>query len=77
MPRNLIVIYNDLIYRTGALGVGPPLELNPESFLSHAINGATCVSESLLVFAFAAVGLDFCFKTGLISTFPLRRTDSN
>ncbi|KAK4801641.1 hypothetical protein SAY86_022128 [Trapa natans] len=56
----------------GALGVGPPLELNPESFLSHAVDGVTYVSESLLVFAFAAVGLDFCFKTGLISTFPLR-----
>ncbi|KAJ0048957.1 hypothetical protein Pint_14832 [Pistacia integerrima] len=61
----------------GALSVGPPLELNIESFLSHASNAALYVSENLLIFLFAAVGLDFCFKMGLISPFPMKRSDSS
>ncbi|KAJ4846331.1 hypothetical protein Tsubulata_005925 [Turnera subulata] len=60
----------------GALGGGPPLELNPESFLSHAFGGATLVSQNLLIFFFAAVSLDFCFKTELLSPFPMKRSAS-
>ncbi|KAJ0105232.1 hypothetical protein Patl1_17425 [Pistacia atlantica] len=60
----------------GAISVGPPLELNIESFLSHASNAALYVSENLLIFLFAAVSLDFCFKMGLISPFPMKRSDS-
>ncbi|CAK7335812.1 unnamed protein product [Dovyalis caffra] len=58
------------------LAGGPPLELNPESFLSHAFNGAIYVSGNLLIFVFAAVSLDFCFKMGLLSPFPMKRSAS-
>lgn len=58
------------------LSGGPLLELNYESFLSHALNGTTYVSENLLIFVFAAVGLDYCFKTGLLSPFPINRSVS-
>ncbi|XP_061960341.1 uncharacterized protein LOC133681188 [Populus nigra] len=58
------------------LAGGQPLELDPESFLSHAFNGAKYVSENLLIFAFAAVSLDFCFKMGLLSPFPMTRSAS-
>ncbi|TXG50751.1 hypothetical protein EZV62_023275 [Acer yangbiense] len=58
----------------GMLLGGPPLELNTESFLSHAFNGAVYVSENLLIFFFAAVGLDFCFKMRLLSPFPMKKT---
>ncbi|PIA34734.1 hypothetical protein AQUCO_03700183v1 [Aquilegia coerulea] len=54
-----------------ALGAGPALELNRASFLSHAFDGALYVSESLLVFLFAAVGLDYFFKLNLLSPFPI------
>ncbi|KAK3228150.1 hypothetical protein Dsin_008012 [Dipteronia sinensis] len=57
----------------GTLLGGPPLELNTESFLSHAFNGAVYVSENLLIFFFAAVGLDFCFKMRLLSPFPMKK----
>lgn len=59
------------------LGGGPLLELNYESFLSHALDGTTFVSENLLIFAFSAVGLDYCFKTRLLSPFPLYRSSEN
>lgn len=55
------------------LGAGPPLELNNVSFWSHVVDGATCISESLFVFLFAAVGLDYCFKMRLLSPFPVKR----
>lgn len=58
------------------LAGGQPLELDPESFLSHAFNGAKYASENLLIFAFAAVSLDFCFKMGLLSPFPMKRSAS-
>ncbi|XP_010538852.1 PREDICTED: uncharacterized protein LOC104813055 [Tarenaya hassleriana] len=54
----------------GMLSVGPPLELSSESLVSHALDGALLVSQSLLIFAFASVGLDFCFKTRLLKPFP-------
>ncbi|KAK0587606.1 hypothetical protein LWI29_025667 [Acer saccharum] len=57
----------------GTLLGGPPLELNTESFLSHAFNGAVYVSENLLIFFFAAVSLDFCFKMRLLSPFPMKK----
>ncbi|XP_078439972.1 homer protein [Wolffia australiana] len=43
------------------------------SFSDLAINGAVQVSESVFVFLFSAVALDFCFKTGLLSPFPTRK----
>ncbi|GJX86451.1 hypothetical protein Tco_0337225 [Tanacetum coccineum] len=53
------------------LGEGPPLKLEVGSILSHAFSGAVYVSESLLIFLFAAVGLDFCIKVGILSPFPI------
>ncbi|KAF5199322.1 Homer protein [Thalictrum thalictroides] len=55
-----------------ALGAGPPLELNTTSFLSHSVDSVIYVSENLLVFVFAAVGLDYCFKMNLLSPFPVK-----
>ncbi|XP_074317669.1 uncharacterized protein LOC141653723 [Silene latifolia] len=54
------------------LGAASPLELNSESLLSHAIDAAVFVSQDLLIFVFAAVSLDFCFKTRVISPFPIK-----
>ncbi|KAL5814375.1 hypothetical protein ACOSQ4_025016 [Xanthoceras sorbifolium] len=55
------------------LSGGPALELNTESFLSHGFNGAVYVTENLLIFGFAVVGLDFCFKMRLLSPFPMKK----
>uniref|UniRef100_A0A7N1A1G3 Uncharacterized protein n=3 Tax=Kalanchoe fedtschenkoi TaxID=63787 RepID=A0A7N1A1G3_KALFE len=60
----------------GKLAGGAPLELNTASFLSHAIDGAIYVSADLLIFLFAAVGLDFCFKMRFLSPFPTKRAGS-
>ncbi|KAK4421469.1 hypothetical protein Salat_2097500 [Sesamum alatum] len=54
----------------GMLGAGPPLELDINSILSHAFAGAVYVSESLLVFLFAGVALDFCIKLRILTPFP-------
>ncbi|XP_043697087.1 uncharacterized protein LOC122647847 [Telopea speciosissima] len=59
-----------------ALGAGPPLELDVGSFLSHAVDGAVCISENLLVFVFASIGLDYCFKMKLLSPFPIQKSIS-
>nr|GMD10409.1 RNA uridylyltransferase [Ipomoea batatas] len=56
------------------LSNGPPLELNSASFISHALDGATSVSENLLIFLFAAVGLDLCIKLRILSPFPIDRS---
>ncbi|KAK9079788.1 hypothetical protein SSX86_001461 [Deinandra increscens subsp. villosa] len=53
------------------LGGGPPLELEVGSLTSHAFTGAVYISENLLIFLFAAVGLDFCIKLGILSPFPI------
>ncbi|XP_059442259.1 uncharacterized protein LOC132174642 isoform X2 [Corylus avellana] len=58
------------------LASGPPLELNTGSFFSHAFDGAVYVSENLLLFVFAAVGLEYCFKMRLLSPFPIKRSTS-
>ncbi|OIW06656.1 hypothetical protein TanjilG_04050 [Lupinus angustifolius] len=50
---------------------GPPLELNFDSFLSHAQYGTIYVSENLFIFVSAAIALDYCFKTRLLSPFPI------
>ncbi|KAF4351081.1 hypothetical protein F8388_013186 [Cannabis sativa] len=60
-----------------ALGEGQPLELNTESLLSHAFGGATFVSQNLLIFAFASIGLDYCFKARILSPFPMQKSISN
>ncbi|CAN8230773.1 unnamed protein product [Cochlearia groenlandica] len=54
----------------GTLSRGPPLELSWESLASHGIDGAVLVSQSVLIFAFASIGLDFCFKMKLLRPFP-------
>ncbi|XP_042504403.1 uncharacterized protein LOC122081372 [Macadamia integrifolia] len=59
-----------------ALGAGPPLELDVGSFLSHAVDGAVCISENLLIFVFASIGLDYCFKMKLLSPFPIQKSIS-
>ncbi|KAM0046299.1 hypothetical protein Hdeb2414_s0009g00314561 [Helianthus debilis subsp. tardiflorus] len=53
------------------LGGGPPMELEIGSISSHAFTGAVYISENLLIFLFAAVGLDFCIKLGILSPFPI------
>lgn len=58
------------------LGAGPPLELDMGSFLSHAFDGILYVSENLFIFVFASVGLDFCFKMGFLSPFPIKKSVS-
>ncbi|KAE8727328.1 transcription factor MYB86 [Hibiscus syriacus] len=58
----------------GTLGGGAPLELDAQSFLSHAVDGALYVSQNLFIFLFAAVGLDFCIKTRILSPFPMKRS---
>ncbi|XP_026387920.1 uncharacterized protein LOC113283005 [Papaver somniferum] len=55
------------------LEAGPRLELDSQSFLSHAVDGAVNVAENLLIFVFASVALDFCFKMRLLSPFPVKR----
>ncbi|EXB39941.1 hypothetical protein L484_001700 [Morus notabilis] len=54
------------------LSGGQPLELNTESISSHAFDGAIHVSQDLFLFVSAAVGLDYCFKMGLLSPFPIK-----
>ncbi|KAJ8451093.1 hypothetical protein Cgig2_026902 [Carnegiea gigantea] len=54
---------------------GRALELDSASFLAHALDGALFVSQDLFVFIFAAVSLDFCFKTRIVSPFPIRSLD--
>ena len=44
-----------------------------ESLSKLATNGAVQVSESIFIFLFSAVALDFCFKTGVLSPFPVRK----
>lgn len=58
-----------------AVGGGPPLEFNANSFLSHAYDGGISVSENLLIFLFATVGLDFCMKLRFISPFPIESSE--
>ncbi|KAI3792665.1 hypothetical protein L2E82_06553 [Cichorium intybus] len=58
------------------LAGGPPMELEAGSILSHAITGAVYVSENLLIFLFAGVGLDFCIKLGILSPFPIEPSAS-
>ncbi|CAA0843239.1 Unknown protein [Striga hermonthica] len=55
----------------GMLGGGPPLELEAGSFLSHAFSGSVYVCESILIFLFAGVALDFCIKLRILSPFPI------
>ncbi|CAJ1936520.1 unnamed protein product [Sphenostylis stenocarpa] len=55
----------------GTLGGGPLLEPNFQSFLSHAQDGTINVCENLLIFVSVAVALDYCFKTRILSTFPI------
>lgn len=56
------------------LSAGPLLELNFESLLAYAWDGTIYVSENLIIFVFAAVSLDYCLKTRLLSPFPIDKT---
>ncbi|KAL6177803.1 hypothetical protein ACLB2K_049325 [Fragaria x ananassa] len=58
------------------LEAGKPLELNTDSLISHAFDGAVCVSENLFVFLSAAVALDYLFKTRFLSPFPIKKSVS-
>ncbi|CAL5437895.1 unnamed protein product [Camellia sinensis] len=60
----------------GTVDGGPPLELEIGSFLSHALIGAVYISENLLIFLFAAVALDFCYKMRVLSPFPIQKSAS-
>ncbi|KAJ0964257.1 hypothetical protein J5N97_029379 [Dioscorea zingiberensis] len=50
---------------------GRPFELNLAGLLSLSTDGAICVSESVFLFLFSAIALDFCFKARLLSPFPI------
>ncbi|KVH95284.1 hypothetical protein Ccrd_002651 [Cynara cardunculus var. scolymus] len=54
----------------------PYLEHEAGSLLPQALNGAICVSENVLIFLFAAAGLDICYKMGILSPFPVERSVS-
>ncbi|WJX30368.1 hypothetical protein P8452_18918 [Trifolium repens] len=56
------------------LSAGPLLELNFQSLLSYASDGTIYVSENLVIFLSAAISLDYCLKTRLLSPFPIDRT---
>lgn len=60
----------------GMLGAGPPLEFDMGSLLEHAFSGGFYVSENLLIFFFAAVGLDFSMKMKVLSPFPTNKSIS-
>ncbi|KAL3738846.1 hypothetical protein ACJRO7_020251 [Eucalyptus globulus] len=45
------------------------------SFLSHAFSDAVYIAKGLLIFVFAAVGLDFLFKMRISSPFPIERPE--
>ncbi|KAL2902931.1 Lissencephaly-1-like protein [Bienertia sinuspersici] len=64
---------DDSHLKTGlaTLSGGSPLEFNSASFVSHAVDGGLFVLQDLLIFTFAAVSLDFCFKTRSVSPFPI------
>ncbi|KAK9716702.1 hypothetical protein RND81_06G251700 [Saponaria officinalis] len=49
-----------------------PLELTSASLFSHALDATFFVSQDLLIFVFAAVALDFCFKNRIVSPFPIK-----
>ncbi|XP_073043011.1 uncharacterized protein [Primulina eburnea] len=63
-----------LVKGLGAVEGGPPLELDASSILTHAFDGAVYISESLLIFSFAGVALDFCIKMGILSPFPIDKS---
>ncbi|KAM0945585.1 hypothetical protein DsansV1_C10g0104271 [Dioscorea sansibarensis] len=52
---------------------GKPLEPNIGSLVSLSIDGAVYVSESVFIFLFSAIALDFCFKFSLLSPFPMKK----
>lgn len=55
-----------------ALGAGNSLEFDLSSLVSYSIDGAVYVAESVFIFLFASVALDYCFKMRLLSPFPVR-----
>ncbi|KAL3499083.1 hypothetical protein ACH5RR_041815 [Cinchona calisaya] len=58
------------------LGAGTRLELDAGNLIPIALDAAVNVSENLLIFFFAGVGLDFCMKLGVLSSFPIDKTIS-
>ncbi|CAH1415383.1 unnamed protein product [Lactuca virosa] len=52
------------------------LEQEAGNVVSNALNGAVCVSENVLIFIFAAAGLDICYKMGILSPFPVESSAS-
>ncbi|ONK58853.1 uncharacterized protein A4U43_C08F410 [Asparagus officinalis] len=55
-----------------ALGAGQLSEVDINSLISYSVDGAVYVSQSVFIFLSASVALDFCFKTKLLSPFPIR-----
>lgn len=53
--------------------LGQPMELDANTLSSTAV----CVSENLLIFLFAGVALDFCFKLRVLSPFPAEESRIN
>lgn len=51
-------------------GGGLPVKLDANSIFQHALDGAVYVSENLLIFLFAGVGLDICMKLRILSPYP-------
>lgn len=66
----------NLLAGLAMLDGGKPLELNTDSLVSHAFDGAVYVSENLFVFLSAAIALDYLFKTRLLSPFPIKKSVS-
>lgn len=64
-----------LLSGLATLSGGAPLEFSSASFLSHAVDGGLFVIQDLFIFTFAAVSLDFCFKTRFVSPFPLKKDE--
>ncbi|ERN10775.1 uncharacterized protein LOC18438957 [Amborella trichopoda] len=62
-----------LIKGLAGLEAGLPPNFDGEKLWSLAYEGALLVSENIFIFLFASIALDFCFKTSLLSPFPIQK----
>ncbi|KMZ66192.1 hypothetical protein ZOSMA_2G02030 [Zostera marina] len=49
------------------------LDFNDIGFMQQVLEQAVYFSESILIFIFSAIALDFCFKAELLDPFPIRK----
>lgn len=56
-----------------AVETAKTLEFDLNSLTSYAFDGAVYVSESIFIFLFSAVALDYCFKMNILSPFPIKK----